>query len=124
MLRAPNNCKCEFLQITGGRLNHTTSVRFTDANGTANELVVTQRYNGLNIWDQLDVNIEVNGNLPEVAPDASISYADALDTYVFQGDNRIVSDGSGAIQVNDENITFVINQVVSTTWSRQLSIYP
>lgn len=95
-------------------MNHTTSVRFTDANGTANELVVTQRYNGLNIWDQLDVNIEVNGNLPEVAPDASISYADALDTYVFQGDNRIVSDGSGAIQVNDENITFVINQVVST----------
>lgn len=97
-------------------MNHTTSVRFTDNNGTTDELVITQRYNGLNIWDQLDVNIEVNGNLPQIVPDASITYADAMDTYVFQGNNRIVSDGSGAIQVNDENITFVINQVVSTTW--------
>lgn len=95
-------------------MNHTSTIRYIDASGSATDLVIIQRYNGLNIWDQLDVTIEVNGNLPSISPDASITFDDAMDIYAFQTTNKIVSESTGAIQVNGENITFVLNQVVST----------
>lgn len=89
-------------------------MRFSDSNGTTNEFVVVQQYNGLNIWDQLDVNIEVSGNLPAVPADAAVSYADASDAYEFQGSNKIVSENGGSIQVDADSIKFAINQVVSS----------
>lgn len=59
------------------------------------------------------MTIEVNGNLPSISPDASISFDDAVDIYAFKAHNKIVSESAGAIHVNGENLTFVINQVVS-----------
>lgn len=95
---------------------------FSNSNGTSNRFVVVQQYNGLNIWDQLDVNIEVNGDLPAVSPDASIAYKDASDAYTFQGSNRIVSDNSGTIQVDEDEINFEINQVVGLIIKKKLLV--
>lgn len=71
-----------------------------------------QRFKGLNAWDQLAVEIEVNGNLPSVSPSSSITFSDTTDAYAFQGENKIQSDGSGTITIDDQNFTFIINQAV------------
>lgn len=73
-----------------------------------------QRFKGLNAWDQLAVEIEVNGNLPSVSPSSSITFSDTTDAYAFQGENKIQSDGSGTITIDDQNFTFNINQAVFT----------
>lgn len=102
----------EFKQLTGGKLNDTTTIRFTAEDGTTHELLIVQRFNGLNVWDQLAVDIEVNGNLPDVRSGSAIVFPDSSDSYVFQSENKIQSDGNGAITVDGRPISFVINQVV------------
>lgn len=74
--------------------------------------MIVQRFTGLNVWDQLAVDIVVNGNLPDISSGAAIVFPDSSDSYVFQGENRIQSDGNGAIDVDGRPIPFVINQVV------------
>lgn len=74
--------------------------------------MIVQRFNGLNVWDQLAVDIEVNGNLPDVHPGASIIFPDASDSYVFQQENKIQSGSTGVITVDGQKISFVINQLV------------
>lgn len=75
-------------------------------------MLIVQRFNGLNVWDQLAVDIEVNGNLPDVRSGSAIVFPDSSDSYVFQSENKIQSDGNGAITVDGRPISFVINQVV------------
>lgn len=93
-------------------MNHSTTIRFTTEDGTNTELLITQRFTGLNVWDQLAADIEVNGNLPNVQSGASIVFPDATDSYVFQQENKIQSTGSGTISVDGQKIAFVINQLV------------
>lgn len=99
-------------QLTGGKLNHTTTIRFTTEDGTNSELLIVQRFNGLNVWDQLAVDIEVNGNLPQIRPNAELYFSDTTDSYVFQQENKIQSGGSGIILVDGHNITYTVNQLV------------
>lgn len=106
-------------QLTGGKLNHTATIRFTTQDGTSSELLLVQRFNGLNVWDQLAVDIVANGNLPEVRPGASITLPDASDSYVFQGENKIQSDSNGVINVDGQPISFVVNQEVKYQLSFQ-----
>lgn len=74
--------------------------------------MIVQRVNGLNVWDQLAIDIEVNGNIPNVPPGASINLPDASDSYVFQEENKIQSGSSGVITVDGQNINFIVNQLV------------
>lgn len=98
-------------QITGGKLNHTISVRFITAHGS-DELLIVQRFNGLNVWDQLSVDIDVNGNIPSVPSVASITFPDTSEAYVSQSGTQIRSASNGVITVDGENVTYAINQVV------------
>lgn len=75
-------------------------------------MLIVQRFSGLNVWDQLAVDIEVNGNLPDIRPGSAISFPDSSDSFVFQSENKIQSDSNGAITVDGRPIPFVINQVV------------
>lgn len=95
-------------------MKSTISIRFMDRDGidNGNELRIVQNFNGLNVWDQLAVDIEVNGNLPDVPPSASIIFPDASDTYILSGENEIRSEGNGHILVNQQNISFVFTQTV------------
>lgn len=77
------------------------------------ELLIVQRFTGLNVWDQLAVEIEVNGNLPEIPPNAAIVLPDISDNYQFLQENQIQSASSGQITVNDQNISYTVNQLVS-----------
>lgn len=74
--------------------------------------MIVQRFTGLNVWDQLAVEIEVNGNLPEIPSNAAITLPDISENYVFQQENKIQTAGNGIITVDGQNISYVINQVV------------
>lgn len=98
-------------------MNHTTTIRFTNADGSNNELLIIERFIGLNVWDQLAVEIEVNGNLPDVAPNTAIVLPDTSENYQFLKENKIQSASSGQITANDQVISYTINQVVSGIFS-------
>lgn len=98
-------------------MKSTISIRYMDGDGTDNgsELQIVQQFNGLNVWDQLAVDVEINGNLPDVPPAASIIFPDASDTYFVNAENDIRSEGNGQILVDQRNISFVITQTVIFT---------
>lgn len=98
-------------------MKNTISIRYMDGDGTDNgkELRIVQQFKGLNVWDQLAVDIEINGNLPDVPPAASIIFPDVSDTYIFKAENDIRSEGNGQIFIDQQNITFVITQKVIFT---------
>lgn len=102
----------DLFQLTGGKLNDTTTIRFTSEDGQTHEVLIVQRFSGLNVWDQLAVDIEINGNLPDVRAGSPIQFPDSSDSYVFQSENKIQSNGNGAITVDGRPVSFVINQVV------------
>lgn len=83
-----------------------------DRKDNGSELRIVQQFNGLNVWDQLAVDIEINGNLPDVPPAASVIFPDASDIYIVNAENEIRSEGNGQIRVDQQNISFVITQTV------------
>lgn len=74
--------------------------------------MIVQRFIGLNVWDQLAVEIEVNGNLPDVPSNAALVFPDTNENYQFLQENKIQSASSGQITVNDQTISYSINQLV------------
>lgn len=75
-------------------------------------MLIFQRFTGLNVWDQLAVEIQVNGNLPQIPSNAVISPPDAIENYIFEKENRIQASANGVITTRDQNISYTINQMV------------
>lgn len=96
-------------QITGGKLNHTTTLRFDN---TSDEVVIVQSFNGLDVWDQLSVDIDIKGNIPYVPASASLEFPDVTDEYTFDADNTIRSYGKSKIIVNKQDITYTVDQQI------------
>lgn len=93
-------------------MNHTATIRFTTPEGETTELVIVQKFNGLNVWDQLAVDIEVNGNLPTIRSNAQLIFPDTSASYEFLQENQIQSDSSGTIRVDEQSIPYNIHQLV------------
>lgn len=97
-------------QLTGGKFNHTATIRF---HGVDRQVRVEQRYVGLNAWDQLEVEIDVSGELPDVAAGSRIVYPDIVEQYAYSADSALRSIGTGAVQLNDDRLTYsVVQQIV------------
>lgn len=90
-------------------MNHTTSLRFESTN---EELIILQKFDGLNVWDQLSVDISIRGSLPAVAAGATIQYPDVSDEFVYRSENRIRSLGSSKISVGGQDIAYTIEQTI------------
>lgn len=90
-------------------MNHTTSLRFENTN---DELVILQKFDGLNVWDQLSVDISIRGSLPSVPAGASIEYPDVSDEFVYRTENRIRSLGSSKISVDGQDIPYTVEQTI------------
>lgn len=79
---------------------------------TNDELIILQKFDGLNVWDQLSVDISIRGSLPSVSPSASIEYPDVSDEFVYRTENRIRSLGSSKISVDGQDIPYTIEQTI------------
>lgn len=72
-------------QLTGGVFNQTTRIQFESGDA----LQITYQFKGLNVWDQLTVDIEMNGDIPEVSVSGKVKVEDSVDTYVLQDNNLL-----------------------------------
>lgn len=96
-------------QLTGGKFNHLSYVRFPS---TGDVLTINQTFQGLNVWDQLIVSIDVSGNIPDVVYHKKAALEDFIETYTFRSANNIFSQGSGKIDFPEDSssIEFSVEQ--------------
>lgn len=97
-------------QITGGKFNHTSSIRFR----TGENLHITQRYIGLNLWDQLSAEIEISGDVPEVHEGVKATMEDFVEEYTSSGPNTIQAVTNHKIELSsgEPDISYTIYQNV------------
>lgn len=98
-------------QITGGKFNHTSNVRFQ----TGENLLIIQRFIGLNLWDQLAAEIEISGDVPTVHEGVKVSMDEFVEEFTSSGPNSIQSVSSHKIQLSsgEPDIAYTIYQDVS-----------
>lgn len=87
-------------QITGGKFNHTIRIGYEDNNQM---LTIAQKFNGLNLWDQLSVDIEINGEVPDIPEDAKVHIDDFVEEFISAGPNDIQSSSSQVIRIEDSD---------------------
>ncbi|CAD7078769.1 unnamed protein product [Hermetia illucens] len=97
--------------LTGGTLNHFSSLTFSDTNEIFS---VNQTFEGINYWDQLAVKVEVSGNLPPVPEGSKFQISDFMDEYRFISDNEIQSVGTIQVHVSEtQTIEYSLDQWIT-----------
>lgn len=98
-------------QITGGKFNHTSTIRYA----TGENLHITQRFTGLNLWDQLAAEIEISGDVPAVKEGVKVSMEEFVEEFTTSGPNSIQSQSQQRLELSsgDPDIEFTIFQSVS-----------
>lgn len=96
-------------QLTGGKFNHTSTILF---HGSDKKVVITQRFIGMNAWDQLEVDIEVNGDLPDTSFESTVKFPDLIEEFVYSTETSLRSIGTISIQVNDAELSYSVIQQV------------
>lgn len=96
-------------QVTGGKFNHTSEIRFE----SGESLHISQHYTGLNLWDQLAAEIEISGDVPEVREGIKVSMDDFIEEYTSSSSGSISSVSRHKISLTSgENIEYTIYQTV------------
>lgn len=98
-------------QITGGKFNHTSNIRFT----TGENLHINQRFIGLNLWDQLAAEIEISGDMPVILEGVKVTMEDFVEEYTSSGPNTIqaVTNHKVELSSGEPDIEFTVYQNVS-----------
>lgn len=98
-------------QITGGKFNHSSSIRFS----SGENLQITQHFVGLNLWDQLAAEIEISGDVPMIPEGVKLSMDDFVEEYSTSGPNSIQAVTSHRVELSDgsPDISYTIHQNVS-----------
>lgn len=99
------------LQITGGKFNHTTTIRF---NGTDRHCFITQRFIGLNAWDQLSVDIEISGTVLEIPGNVPVQINDITEEYNYNTETSVRSIGTSRVSISEQEYVLNIDQEVQS----------
>lgn len=99
-------------QITGGKFNYSSTIRFS----TGENLVISQRYVGLNLWDQLSAEIEISGDVPEIHEGIGVTMEDFVEEFKSSGYNKIQAISSRTVQLSsgEPDIEYTIYQDVNS----------
>jgi len=99
-------------QITGGIFNQTVTIHFIE---TREIFRLSQTFQGLNVYDQLTVQIELSGDLPDIQKGARLQMNDYIDEYIFTSETSIRSVATHKVYIQEEGryITFSVDQEVS-----------
>lgn len=76
------------------------------------ELRIVQQFKGLNPWDQLSVDVEISGTLPEILVGVSLTIPDITDEYSYTSDTSLRSVNNVKISLDDREISCDIDQQV------------
>lgn len=97
-------------QLTGGKFNHSSTVRF---HGSDRQITVTQTYTGMNVWDQLEVDVVVAGDLPDVPTGSRVVYPDIVEEFVYSAEDTLRSIGTQQVTVDDVELLYSIIQQIT-----------
>jgi nidogen (entactin) len=97
-------------QITGGKFNHTSTIRFQ----SGENLRISQHYTGLNLWDQLATEIDISGDIPFIHEGVKVSMDDFIEEYTASSPNSIQAVTHHKMQLSsgDPDIEFTVYQEV------------
>uniref|UniRef100_A0A182JJM2 Nidogen n=1 Tax=Anopheles atroparvus TaxID=41427 RepID=A0A182JJM2_ANOAO len=98
-------------QLTGGKFNHTSTLQFE----SGETLHITQRYSGLNVWDQLALDVELSGNLPKVPALEKLQLDDYTVGFRRSGNGRLQASSTQSFRLASEgrNITSTLYQDIT-----------
>lgn len=124
-------------QLTGGIFNHSATITFTN---TSEKLTIRQRYLGLDVFDQLRMECDIQGDIPHLPVDAKIRIGDYQEQHTLTAPGVVQSSsvhkytypnfsGTEAAQVYsiDQSIVFDYCRYeatpVGTTWRLKVGKY-
>lgn len=74
-------------QLTGGVFNHTATLTFLN---TSQIVKIKQKYLGLDVFDQLRLEADIEGDIPSLPEEAKVNYSYIFATYYTCSDFRLV----------------------------------
>lgn len=124
-------------QLTGGVFNHSATITFTN---TSQKLTVRQRYLGLDVFDQLRMECDIQGEIPHLPVDTKIRIGDYQEQHTLTASGVVLSssvhrytyrdfNGDDAVQVYsiDQNFLFDYCKYeavpVGVTWRLRVGKY-
>lgn len=110
LFAVPTDGAANGYQLTGGKFNHSTTVRF---HGSDRQITITQTFTGMNVWDQLEVDVVVAGDLPDVPAGSRIAYPDIVEEFVYSAENTLRSIGTQQVTLNDVELLYSVIQQIS-----------
>ncbi|CAH1160142.1 unnamed protein product [Phaedon cochleariae] len=117
-------------QLTGGIFNHTATINFYNTSQTVR---IKQKYMGLDVFDQLRLEADIQGEIPNLPDDSRVIFNEYQEQYTMTGPGVIQMTSQREFRYNDPNgdevvmvynvdQTFVFdycefdNQSVGETW--------
>lgn len=99
--------------LTGGIFNHTAHINFN--NGA--RVVVKHYYQGLDVFDQLKMEADIQGNIPKIPDHEKLELKDFEEEYTITKPGLILSQGQQTFRYGDnrEEISFNIDQTIEYT---------
>lgn len=80
--------------------------------GTGEQLTIVQRYTGLDVWDQLSVEIALFGNLPSIPYGSRVTIPDITEAYNYNSETSLRSFGEYHISIDDTDMKYSVDQEV------------
>lgn len=96
-------------QLTGGKFNHTATIRF---HGSERQVAISQQFFGMDAWDQLKVDIAIDGDLPDIPIESKVVFPDFVEELVYADDTTLRSIGTYGIRVDEEELKFSVIQQI------------
>lgn len=78
-------------QLTGGEFNHSATIFFTN---TSQKVNVRQKFLGLDVFDQLRLETDVQGEIPILPEDSQISISEYQEQYTLTAPGIVQSSSS------------------------------
>ncbi|KAK0096570.1 hypothetical protein PV326_005114 [Microctonus aethiopoides] len=86
-------------QLTGGLFNHTSEIIFEQ---TGERVLIKSTYLGLDVFGQLKMEANIQGNLPQLPADSKVHYDDHDELYTQSQRGNIRSHSSRSYKLNGE----------------------
>uniref|UniRef100_A0A182XKY2 Nidogen n=1 Tax=Anopheles quadriannulatus TaxID=34691 RepID=A0A182XKY2_ANOQN len=98
-------------QLTGGKFNHTSTLQFE----TGESFYITQQYTGLNVWDQLALDVHLSGQLPSIPALEKLHLDDYSVAFRRSGKDRLqaVSAHSFRVESQARNVSYTLYQDIT-----------
>lgn len=109
LLAKPADGRPNGYQLTGGVFNQTTNIHFE----SGHKVQINYQFKGLNAYDQLTVDIEINGDIPdESLSGGKVKVQDAVDTYFLREDNTLTLSTTRTLETPERPLTYTVTEEI------------